>query len=101
MASFADLQARALARNTQTTTNTPEVDMDNAESQLEDQENGTPDYDNPSNDTGAAPHRGLTVDELTQLVQRYNLPERTLADAVTFQRVFSIRLSSTTQLDFF
>jgi len=100
MASFADLQAQALARSTQTpTANTPEVDMDNAEIQLEVQEN-TPDNSDPDNDTSTAPRGGLNADELTQLVWRYNLPERTLADAATFQQVLpSICLSHMTKLD--
>lgn len=61
--------------------------MDIAERRLEDQENNPLNNDELGNNTGPILHRNLTVDELTQLVQRYNLPERSVADAATFQRV--------------
>ncbi|KAF9644916.1 hypothetical protein BDM02DRAFT_3121135 [Thelephora ganbajun] len=88
MASFAEMHARALARPVQSSTrNTPEINMDNVEGQPGDQGNDSFDDDNLGNDAHTAQHRNLTINEATQLIRRYNLPEGTIADVERFHQL--------------
>ena len=87
MASLSELQARANAQQTGNTPNTPDIDMDNTESQSEDPENDSRSDSGLNNDTETTPDRRLTINEVTHLVHRHNLPEGTVADVEGFQQV--------------
>ena len=83
MASFADMQARARARASR---DTPEITMDNTERQQGDPGEDT--FDNSDNEnTGATLQRNHGNNDLTRIIQLYNLPEGTLADVERFQQV--------------
>jgi len=86
MASFEELQARALARTT--TRDTPEITMDGTESQLAaNQRDDSFDDGELHNSTDTAPPRSLTTNTVAQLIRHYNLPEGTIADVERFQQL--------------
>ena len=87
MASLSELQARANARQMGNTLNTPDINMDNTESQSDGPENDSLSDSGLNNDTETTPDRRLTIDEVTHLVRRHNLPEGTVADVERFQQV--------------
>lgn len=95
MSAVAEFQARARAQAIHATSSTPETTLNDTPGPPEnkgtdDERNDTivPQHEDPPPDNSARPDN-LTVDIVTRLIRRHNLPEGVSSEVRDFQRVFS------------